>query len=383
MKRDAMLLVQALRDPASTGSLDADGWTALIAMARAEQLIGTLAYRLKSESVPPKILEILEDACLNAEYQRRSALWEAECAARALADYPGKVILLKGTAYVAADLKAGKGRHIGDLDIMVARADLPTVEALLIEKGGWEWVKEDAYDDAYYRDHMHELPPLIHKERDRMIDVHHTILPLTARPMPDAEGMLAESKPLLFRGGVGVAAGCEADRSGIEPDRSDTNPIPSSKEEGLSTLSPPDMICHCAAHLLADGDLAGGLRNLWDIHCLVQEFEPTGPNSLHAWDSWIWSLFARAEQHQLKHSLSRALRLSHFLFGAEGDRNPAFLSLIDRLYIRRLTARDGWGRPTRKLTRLAFYIRSHWLRMPPLMLARHLWTKWRKGRSAA
>ena len=38
------------------------------------------------------------------------------------------------------------------------------------------------YDDAYYRDHMHELPPLIHKERDRMIDVHHTILPLTARP---------------------------------------------------------------------------------------------------------------------------------------------------------------------------------------------------------
>jgi len=23
-------------------------------------------------------------------------------------------------------------------------------------------------------------------------------------------------------------------------------------------------------------------------------------------------------------------------------------------------------------------VRSHWLRMPPLMLARHLWTKWRK-----
>ena len=46
MKRDAMLLVDALRDPASTGGLDADGWTALLAMARAEQLIGTLARRL-------------------------------------------------------------------------------------------------------------------------------------------------------------------------------------------------------------------------------------------------------------------------------------------------------------------------------------------------
>ena len=44
-----------------------------------------------------------------------------------------------------------------------------------------------------------------------------------------------------------------------------------------------------------------------------------------------------------------------------------------------LTARDGWGRPTRPLLRQGFYLRSHWLRMPPAMLARHLWTKWRKG----
>ena len=48
---------------------------------------------------------------------------------------------------------------------------------------GWERVKAaDGYDDAYYRRWMHELPPLIHRDRDRMIDVHHTILPLTARP---------------------------------------------------------------------------------------------------------------------------------------------------------------------------------------------------------
>jgi len=55
------------------------------------------------------------------------------------------------------------------------------------------------------------------------------------------------------------------------------------------------------------------------------------------------------------------------------------LTPVDRLYLRRLTARDGWGRAGRKLTRLGFFIRSHWLRMPPAMLARHLWTKYRKG----
>src|SRR3546814_4148384 len=85
---------------------------------------------------------------------------------------------------------------------------------------------------------MHELPPLIHKERDRMIDVHHTILPLTARQTPDAEVMIADS----------VALG-----------------------DGLFVLSPEDMVLHCVAHLFADGDLAGGLRNLWDFHCLLED----------------------------------------------------------------------------------------------------------------
>ena len=100
MSRDAMLLVDALRDPATTRGLDAQGWTELLSMARAEQLVGTLAERLKIESVPPKVAEILAEARINADYQHRSALWEADCARRALAGYGGKVVLLKGTAYV-------------------------------------------------------------------------------------------------------------------------------------------------------------------------------------------------------------------------------------------------------------------------------------------
>jgi hypothetical protein len=60
-------------------------------------------------------------------------------------------------------------------------------------EAGWEWVKPDPYDDAYYREHMHELPPLIHKARDRMIDVHHTILPRTHRVTPDPLVLMAEA----------------------------------------------------------------------------------------------------------------------------------------------------------------------------------------------
>ncbi|MFX6435483.1 nucleotidyltransferase family protein, partial [Acinetobacter baumannii] len=72
------------------------------------------------------------------------------------------------------------------------RDALDAVEAALLG-AGWEWVKPDPYDDAYYRRWMHELPPLIHHERDRMIDVHHTILPLTAQPKPDAAALIADS----------------------------------------------------------------------------------------------------------------------------------------------------------------------------------------------
>jgi len=325
--KDGWLLARALRTPGNTLALDSEGWTALIAMARAEQMIGTLAWRLEGLKVPGAVARILADARASADQGRIAALWEAEAARRALAPTGVKLVLLKGTAFVAAGLRAGEGRSIGDLDILVPRDRLDAVEVALLY-AGWEWVKPDPYDDAYYRQWMHELPPLIHRDRDRMIDVHHTILPITARITPDAAGLLAAA--------VEVAP-------------------------GLFALSPNDMLVHAAAHLFADGDLAGGMRNLWDVHCLVEQFGTSG-------------LEDRAAHHGLSREVARALRLAAALYG-----DGATLNLADRLYLRRLTARDGWGRATRPATRLGFYVRSHWLRMPPAMLARHLWTKWRKA----
>ncbi len=333
--KDAVLLVQALRDPGSVAGLAEREWTALIALARAESLIGSLAYGLEGLALPPKVARILEDARGDAEQARRQALWEAEMARRALAATRVPVILLKGTAYVAAGLSAGIGRSIGDLDILVPRTSLNAVQEALLG-AGWEWVKEDSYDDLYYRRWMHELPPLIHRERDRMIDVHHTILPLTHRSRPDAEAMVEESVPL---------------------------------EDGLRVLAPADMVVHSVAHLFADGDLAGGLRNLWDIDRMLREFASE--------DFWR-KLEERARLHQLLPEVRRALRLAHRLYrtptGERGQRMPP----SDRLFERRLLARNGWGQGIREPLRLAFYVRSHWLRMPPLMLARHLWTKARR-----
>jgi Uncharacterised nucleotidyltransferase len=337
---DARHLTKALSDPPYVLGLNVDQWTALLSMAHAERLTASLSWRLEGLPIPADAAAILSDAKTSAEIQRIHALWEAEMARRALAPLGIPVILLKGTSYVAAGLDAGRGRLIGDLDILVPRDRLDEAEAALL-LAGWEWVKPDPYDDAYYREHMHELPPLIHRERDRMIDVHHTILPLTARARPNA-GALVERAVVLGN--------------------------------GLSTLSPEDMVLHAVAHLFADGDLAGGLRNLWDVDRLIREFadEP----------EWWQRLRAASVQHGLTLYLSRALRLSRHLFETPIDPWLAWEARKgDVSYVSRLLARNGWGQETRKILRLAFYIRSHWIRMPPLMLARHLFAKWRKARA--
>lgn len=334
----ARTLAALLTDPALAQSLDLPGWTAVLAVARAEQLIGTLAMRFEGLTLPPKVASVLLDAKSTAIEGRRQALWEAEMARRALQGVAEPLILLKGTAFVAAGLAAGQGRSIGDLDILVPRARLPEVETALLANG-WMWVKPDPYDDAYYRRWMHELPPLIHPERDRMIDVHHTILPLTARMRPDAEKLIADAVPL---------------------------------GNDCAILHPSDMVVHAAIHLFGDGDLSGGLRNLWDIDRLLREFGDE--------DETFWAQLTNAAScHGAARVVARAVSLSHILFGTPAPASWTQRRLADRWYLRRLLARDGWGRPTHHFTRLTFYIRSHWLRMPPLMLARHLWIKWRKG----
>ncbi len=358
----AAAVATLLADPSHAAGLDANAWTEILCAAHAERLLASLAHRLDGLDLPDDVASVLAGAKADAEVGRTAALWEAEMARRALAPLGVPVVLLKGTAFVAAGLDAGQGRLIGDLDILVPRDRLDEVEAALLG-AGWEWVKPDPYDDQYYRRWMHELPPMIHRDRDRMIDVHHTILPLTARAKPDAAALIADS--------VGLFDGFR-----LGPDSDWANRLDESG--AMRVLSPEAMIVHAAAHLFADGDLSGGLRNLWDIDRLFREFSADDP-------SFTLTVIEEEWHHGLRPYVRRALRLSAQVFGTPLQ-NCAPLNMekfdeqwSDRIFRARLLARDGWGRPTRPLLRLAFYIRSHWLRMPPLMLARHLWIKWRKA----
>lgn len=332
--KDARPLATALADPISTLGFGADDWASLLAIARAERLDGSLAYRLAGLPLPDAVALALEEARAQAEFGLVQALWEVEMCRRALAPLGIAPILLKGSAFAFSGLPAAVGRLVGDLDILIPHDRLDEAEAALIA-AGFEWAKDDDYTHAYYRRWMHELPPLVHADRGTMIDVHHTILPLTARRTPDADALIAVS--------IEIAP-------------------------GLRILSPADMIVHAATHLFADGDLAGGLRNLWDIDRLLRLFASTP-------DFWR-QLGERARRHQMVEPVALALRLADRVFATPVEpRLAGHDRMRDTLFIRRILARDGWGRPIRPVNRLGFYVRSHWMRMPPLMLARHLWTK--------
>ena len=335
----ARALTRLLARPETAARLSGAQWQAVLTVAKAERLDGTLAHRLRNAAIPGSVAPILCDAATETAHFQRVARWDCAQIALATANSSAPVVLLKGAALLLSGSSAAPGRAIGDVDLLVPRDALDEVESRLIE-AGWEWAKPDPYDDAYYRRWMHELPPLIHKSRNSVADVHHTILPLTARPTPDPAAIIARARPV----------------------------------EGSALLvpAPTDLLIHAAAHLIADGELEGGLRNLWDIDRLAREHGTA--------DFWM-TVMEHARGHQLTEPVRRALRLARRLYGTPvpnascGTQRPS-----DALFLRRLLARDGWGRSRAPLTRLAFSARGHALRMPPRLLIPHLWRKWRRPR---
>jgi hypothetical protein len=256
-------------------------------------------------------------------------------------------MLLKGAAYVFAQLPAGRGRIFNDIDILVPEAHLGAVEASLM-LSGWVSLHADAYDQRYYRTWMHELPPMQHVKRETVIDVHHAIVPKTAPVHPDSALLLEAALPV----------------EGMQ---------------NLTVLAPHDMVLHSAVHLFNDGEFDNGLRDLLDLHRLMMHFGPS--------PSFWAGLAPRAIQLQLSRPLFYALRYTRKLLDTpvpdevmraaevgRPDRN--MLALMDQLFMRALA--PNHASCTDAFTAMAkemLYVRANWLRMPPLLLARHLFHK--------
>jgi hypothetical protein len=351
MSSSADRLRRALRDPARLLSLSLAEWDLVIRQARRAGILARLAARLDEvgllEAVPSAPRHHLAGERCLAEKHRRDVRNEVRYIEEALSATGVPVILLKGAAYVVAELSPASGRLFSDIDILVPKASLGAVEEAL-HRQGWTGSRMDPYDERYYRRWMHQIPPLTNRLRDTTLDVHHTIVPETVRLDLRADALFAAARRV---------AGSST----------------------VMTLAPADMILHSAIHLLNEGEYARGLRDLDDVTELLGHFGR---------DAAFWPvLLDRAVELDLRRPLYYALRYAAALLGAPVPvaisgavrlRPPgaALRTIMDALFERALrpdhaSCRDGFSAAALWL----LYVRSHHLRMPPHLLVPHLLRK--------
>lgn len=340
------MLIEALREPRSVSGLPPPALAVLVAQARTTNLLAALGHRLEAagilEGILPEAGRHFRSAMLAQEKQQRDLAHELSHLVRVFDALGEPLVLLKGAAYIAAGLDCSRGRLISDLDLLVREAAIDRAEQAL-QSAGWEGVKQEAYDDRYYRRWMHEIPPPVHRSRGSVLDVHHTILPPTARPRVPAERLFERLQPIA---------------------------------PGIHGLATEDMILHSAAHLFFESEFPHALRDLWDQRCLLLQFSEQIPDF---WDR----LAVRAGEMDLETPLWLSLRYveMHFAITPPPD-------VLDRLRPRASVPRSMWWdflfrrifRPDHPSARLRFhataeqllFLRGHALRMPPWLLLPHL-----------
>lgn len=345
------LIIAVMLAPERALALDALDWDLLIRQSKRSNLASSLAARLAArdllDQVPAAPRRHLQSAMKISARQRAAARWEIECIAKALRPCGVPVVLLKGAAYHAADLGWAQSRLFSDVDILVPKAALPAVETALM-LSGWRMESLSDYDLSYYRRWMHELPPMRHARRDTTIDVHHALLPDTARIKVDTPALLARAQPL---------AG----------------------QDLLQILQPVDLLLHSASHLFHEGELGNGLRDLFDLDGLMRHFGR---------DPAFWQqLPARAQSLGLQRPLYYALRYSAAMLGtpipaqvqqavAAAAPMAPLRALMDFAYRRALLPlHASCDRRGTAAARFMLYVRSHWLRMPVPLLLLHFTRK--------
>ena len=348
MHEDCALL-RALRDPAILTSLGEPAWRNLLVRARSSgvlvRLERILAQRGLLDQIPAKARAQLAEATWFVRRNQTDLGFEVNRVSRALAHIDAPVILLKGAAYLFAGLPPRHTHFAYDLDILVPRRHLERVEQML-RAAGWRSSDRPPHDDRYYREWMHEIPPLWHPDRLFAVDVHHAILPPTSRYKPDTQALFASAVPL--------------------------------RERSLRVLCPADMVLHAAAHLFTE-EFISGLRQLAVAHDLLEHFGRQD----QFWDE----LLERARRHGLERILFYLMRYSGRALATaipariatameEHRPNPLALAIMDAAVMAALQpVLPDESRRGRHIAIWVLYLRSHWLKMPPLLLARHVASK--------
>ena len=354
------LLNQLLRDPAVIRRWEAENWNRFLPLVRRAGLLGRCYHLFEQHDlldvVPGRLRDQMLGALAQTRYVQVQALRELRQVGRVLEQEGIQTMALKGVAYLAASLPPHRWRSLSDIDLLVREQDIDRAEQAL-KRSGWGPSGEfDNYDQHYYRDWMHEVPPLRHHSRETEVDMHHNLAPPVSRIRIDAA--------LLWDGSIALG----------EPDG-----------RPVRILGEADMLLHNAVHLFMNDELRGGLRDVVDFRDLFEHFVQRDPR-------FERRLLARARElgcgRPLYYAVSTAQRLvglapsAGFLGEVERDAPAYPIAPLMAWLIEQVLAPRRLGSLRSAFAGGVLYVRSHWVRMPPGMLLRHLLHKGFRSKKA-
>lgn len=236
-------LFNLILQPESGVNLRLTNWEDSLFVLREAKLLATLYHSAKRKGClnqyPDFAQKHLRSASVYASQQKLQVNFEAAELRELFEEIGVTALFLKGAGYALRDSLNSEGRICSDLDILVDKADLNNAEAHLRDN---LWLPEalDEYDEKYYREWAHEIPPMMHLNRGTVIDMHHNLyLPISGRAL-------------------------------------DVTPFFTSREKtqsGCFVLEPSATVMHSIIHMFANEDSSSWMRDLVDITMLIQEYE--------------------------------------------------------------------------------------------------------------
>ena len=253
-------------------------------------------------------------------------------------------VFLKGAGYTLAGSQNGRGRIYSDIDVLVEKSVIDIAQDSL-QKKGWYSKKLNDYDERYYREWAHEVPPMSNIFRGTIIDLHHNLVPPITGRAPDPQLFFDE---IIYN------------------------------QEGLALLSPPAATLHSCVHLFTNEDFTNGFRDLVDLYLLIQEY---GDEEywekllkLAEMSGFTLELFYCIEMLKQTFELELPESINQFLSKKYKNFKTDFLiqSVFKRALYPHHPLTFSWEN---NLANFLVYIRGHWIKMPFHILVMHLSVK--------
>lgn len=332
-----------------SGPIPLEDWADIVRILRDQQCLARVGWRLQryglGSTLPTFVQHHLKNAELIAQKQYHQVQYEAKLLQSLLQPLTTHLLFLKGAAYSLQDnADVGRGRTYSDIDLLVDKQSLPQIERELCLHGFFA-EDLDEYDQKYYREWSHEIPPLRHGSRGTLLDVHHNLLPLMTGRAPDIQLFFSHTQQ---------------------------------NSAGYTVFSPAAMLLHSAIHLMLSEEIKHGFRDLTDLYLIIEQYQNP--------DFWQ-ELTALAIQTGFATELLLALRYNQkILFLPVPEHvietlqpyKPGSLSmrLLDFIFMHKLMPQHpAFASSGDSLADFLLLLRGHYLKMPFWLLLKHLGRK--------